>query len=347
VPDIFSAIDVNFPRFDGGESIDDKVFRISDYLYMLVGELGHTLRNLDFGKNMNNSAVGKIHALIDGPINLKLENKDKGLSMSFDLTADGLDLLVSNDKYDLTRFTVRADGIVSSVTNVAGDSSSARQNAGGFSWFVDSRGSSSSFTLSDDMASLDVGSSSFSLSDNMASLDVGASRFTLSDGKASLYVGSSSFTLTGDSASLVANRLSFDGVITFTNIKAVQTKSVISGGTVTCATLQSISNTTAVLVNNGRMEVYTGGESSPGKLAGGLCYDTEGNSSAGDSRNRLFLYTNSGTALKIQTFGANMSIEAEGGWVYAMGNWSFHSATVVGLPEPEPVIVVDPEGGKK
>ena len=266
MPDIFSAIDVNFPRFDGGESTDEKVVRISDYLYMLVGELDHTLRNLDFWRNMNSDSAKRFSSSISEPVYKRLED------------------VAGN----VTELTVLAGKIESRVTDAEGNISTALQEAGKFSWIV-------------------------------------------ADGESA-----SSFTLTKRMASLIADNINLDGYVTFTNLKTVNSKTTINGGNITSGTisgvtLQSIATSTAVVVEDGCVSVYTGGSKSPGSMAGGLCYDTNGDESIGESKERLFLHTTPGTALKIQANGANISIEAVGSrnWVYAMGNWSFYDANVV------------------
>jgi hypothetical protein len=137
-------------------------------------------------------------------------------------------------------------------------------------------------------------------------------------------------------ASLIADEIDFYGCVTFANLKESNGKTTINGGNITTGTisgvtLQSITGSTSVRISNGRVAVFKGGSgSNPGSLAGGLRFDVDNNVPSWEAKERLFLYTNPGTALKIQSFGANMSIEAAGAdnYVYAMGNWSFFDANV-------------------
>jgi hypothetical protein len=255
---------------------------------MLVGELDHTLRNLDFLRNMNSASAERFSSSVSEPVYKRLEDVDKGFRTELALTAKGLNLRVDSVEGDVSVLSVQAGKIETRVSNAERDSSVALQEAGKFSWIV-------------------------------------------ADGESA-----SSFTLTKRMASLISGTINLNGFVTFTNLKEADGKTTINGGNITSGTisgvtLQSIAKTTAVVVEDGCVSVYTGGSKSPGSMAGGLCYDTNGNESIGESPERLFLHTTLGTALKIQANGANISIEAVGSrnWVYAMGNWSFFDANVV------------------
>ena len=192
----------------------------------------------------------------------------------------------------LTELSITAEGLVARVTNAEGSISVVSQKADRIDWVVSSGGNASSFTLT--------------------------SRMT----------------------TLIAERIELVGYVTISSLQTPGTTNIDGGnltsGTITGSTLRSIadSNSSEVWIRNGSVLIFGGTGTPLGNYypAGGLVYDTNGR--APDAQYRLLLYSNTGTALKIMTLSGNMSIEAQGvnNRVYAMGNWDFSGANVIGLP---------------
>lgn len=59
MPSNFSLLDTQFPHFTGGESPNEKIKRLQDYLFMLLEQLKYLLYNLDSG-NFNDAALQEL-----------------------------------------------------------------------------------------------------------------------------------------------------------------------------------------------------------------------------------------------------------------------------------------------
>ena len=147
MPGPWGAIDTGFPQFTGQESTDTKIATIQDYLYMLVENLGYTLRNLDIARNMNKNSVERFTGQITDPVYARIEGAEGKLTQ-LALTADGLGLRISNAEGDISTLTVTAQGLQSQVANANGQISSLSQTVHGFSLSVSNGPDFSYLTLS-------------------------------------------------------------------------------------------------------------------------------------------------------------------------------------------------------
>lgn len=131
MPGSFGYIDTNFPTFTGGESADEKVATIQQYLYMLLEELRYTLRNLDIAKNFNDTSVRRFTEVITEPLYASLSSAEGKIS----------------------ELTLTAEGLKTRVADAEGNISLVSQTASKIEWVV-SGSSYSSFTLTSRAASL-------------------------------------------------------------------------------------------------------------------------------------------------------------------------------------------------
>jgi len=148
VAGITAELDNRFPRVDGGEPVEAKLVSIRDYLYLLTENLGWTLRHLDW-RNFNPAAIRKLTE----PIYASIKD-NAGRLTQLAVTAEGLDLRVTNAEGWITEFEVTANGILSSVSDLEGNLSLYSQRAERIDWIVQSGSDSSNFTLTAKMASL-------------------------------------------------------------------------------------------------------------------------------------------------------------------------------------------------
>ena len=137
----------------------------------------------------------------------------------------------------------------------------------------------------------------------------------------------STFTLTSRAASLVAQSINLTGFVTFSSLSSPGQTTInganVTSGVITGATLRSIAPSSQVWVQNGGVFIYD----RFGLPAGGIFYHDRGVDSPDQARYRVYIYSDVGHALKIES-GANMSIEAPNGTVFALGDWDFRGANI-------------------
>lgn len=295
MPSNWLYIDTNFPTFTGEENTEEKVTTIQNYMFMLVEQLRYSLHNLDLS-NMNQTAVERYETSLTEPIYARIEDGEEnvaqlaltaaGLALrmndaegnitSLAATAEGLSVQISDAEDDIIQLGITAQGLASQVSNAQGQISSLQQTVNGFS-ITASNGSDSSY----------------------------------------LY-------LTSNGIVMASTRITFSGVVTFTDLSAsgattisgdnIKTGTIsaitlqgnqIIGGSITGATLRSVSS-----ADNG-LEIYYG-TASPYLLVGGVRFDDGGAGTGTEAKYRMFIYTNSGYmnwAMKLRSAGG-MSLES-------------------------------------
>ena len=98
--------DTSFPTFTEGQSVNEKIEVITDYLYMLLEELRYTFGNLG-EENFNDKGLDELSIKITKPVYGKIEDTAKGLTHQFKITAEGLNSLaqlVTDDAEALAQF---------------------------------------------------------------------------------------------------------------------------------------------------------------------------------------------------------------------------------------------------
>ena len=289
MPSIWSAIDTGFPKIDGQESTEKKLMAIQDYLFMLVEELGHTLRNLNFSKNFNKSQLN----MFTEPIYASIGDAEGRLT-ELAITAEGIGARVSDAEGHITELSVTAQGLTTRVSNAEGNISQLSITAAGITTRVTSaEGSITSLTQT-----------------------VYGFQLTASNGSTS-----STLSLSSGGISLSSTTITFSGIVTFSSLSTAGQTTInganITSGVITGATLRSIAPYSQVWVQNGGIDIYNG----YGQHMGSLFYDSNG--VPPDAVQRVYLWAQT---LKIETSG-NMSIEA-GNEVFAKGSWRFGQAYV-------------------
>lgn len=166
MPSNWLYIDTNFPTFTGGESTEEKIGTIQNYMYMLVEQLRYSLRNLDLG-NMNQAAVREYEAYLTEPIYARIEGAEgdvtqlqvtaRGLAgrisdaegniTALAATAQGLSAQISNAQGEITSLQATAQGLSSSISNMDGEITALQQTVDSFSLTVSNQESSSRLSL--------------------------------------------------------------------------------------------------------------------------------------------------------------------------------------------------------
>ena len=291
------SLDTQFPGMSADKPVEQRISEITDYLYMLREGLHHALRNLSMTKNMNRASVEQFTGMLTKPIFARIEDGEGRLSQ-LAVTADAIKLQVADvERGVMSAVTQTAEGIRQEVADLGrGLSSSITQTAAG---------------IRQEVADVERGV--------MSAVTQTASEIRMEVSG-----------LTGQVASLQmsVNGINLTGFVTFSSLQTPGATTIDGGnvksGTISGVTLRSVSGERAVEITDGGVNVFAWPS-----MVGGLRYDTNGQ--APYAKNRVFLYSMNGTALKIEALGADLSIESVGGTVWAMGNWNFYGATVTGL----------------
>lgn len=108
MPGNLLAADTGFPDLNGQGSAEEKLKAVSGYLYMLLEQLRYTLANLG-QDNFNDTELDNLGKLITGPLTIRVEETEKGV----------------------TQLTVTVDGVKSTVRSLDGRFSTVEQNVNG------------------------------------------------------------------------------------------------------------------------------------------------------------------------------------------------------------------------
>lgn len=295
MPSNWLYIDTNFPTFTGEENVEEKVTTIQNYMFMLVEQLRYSLHNLDLS-NMNQTAVERYETSLTQPIYARLEDSEENVAQ-LALTAAGLALRLSDAEGNITSLTATAEGLSMQISNAEDDITQLGITADGLAVQV--------YNAKGQISSLQQTVNGFSI--------------TASNGSNSSYL-----YLTSNGIVMASTRITFSGMVTFTDLSSSGATTIngdnivtgtisaitlrgneIVGGSITGATLRSVSS-----ADNG-LEIYYGAVS-PSLLVGGVRFDNRGAGTSTETRYRMFIYTNSGYmnwAMKLRSAGG-MSLES-------------------------------------
>ena len=175
MPTSFLSADAGFPRLTADVPVEERMRRITDYLYMLLENLRYTLGNLG-EENFNEASLASIEREITDPImqvvadvqgNVSvLEQTAAGLTVTvanqagqittLQATAQELSATVSDQAGQITTLQATAEGLTTTVANQAGQITIAQQTADKIGFIVKNyeTAEAASFELTSRMASL-------------------------------------------------------------------------------------------------------------------------------------------------------------------------------------------------
>lgn len=295
MPSNWLYIDTNFPTFTGEEDTEEKVTTIQNYMFMLVEQLRYTLHNLDLA-NMNKVAVERYETSLTEPIYARIEDGEEHIA-ELALTAAGLTLRMNDAEGNITSLAATAEGLSIQISDAEDDIIQLGITAQGLATQVsDAQGQIT--TLQQTVNGFSISASNGS---NSSTLYLTSNGITMSSARIT-FSGMVTFT---DLYSSGATTINGDNIVTGTIRAITMQGNDIIGGTVTGATLRSVSST-----DNG-LEIYYGAVTGS-LLVGGIRFDNNGAGTEEEAANRMFIYTNSGYAnwaMKLQS-GGGMSLES-------------------------------------
>lgn len=231
--DILSA-DTGFPTFTGDMSTDQKIERVTNYLYMLLEQLRYTLSNLGVD-NFNDTELVEIGKVISEPILVRLEDEVSGSLTSLQITVNGiaskvqdsegnitalqqtatsLSASISSLQGDVTQVTATANGLVTRVSNAEGNVSTLTQTVNGFGTRVsNAEGKVSALTQTVNGFSSRISTAEGAISSIEQSIN--GIDLVVSDGKVNAAKIAAAINNAGSSVSISADKIEMTGTTTF------------------------------------------------------------------------------------------------------------------------------------
>lgn len=280
MPSNLLTADTSFPDLKSNKSTEEKFGEVSNYLYMLLEQLRYTLANLGVD-NFNDAEIDELANIINEPIYIQLDDQEGNISSLY-VEVDNVTSRMQNAEGNISTLQQTANSLTSSVSTLEGNVSTLQQTAVSLtSRISDAEGNISTLTQTVNSISLSVVN--------------GTESSTIRLSKNGIIVSSAN--------------ISFSGMVTFTDLSTqgqtvINGGNIAAGGTISGVTLQSMSG-----MDSG-FEVCYGTRYSY-QLVGGLKYDANGSGSSTEAATRMFLYTQSGWALKLDS-GSSASFTANG-----------------------------------
>lgn len=137
--------DVGFPRLNENQSADEKIQKITDYLYMLLEQLRYSFGNVD-KDNFSESGLSELEHLFTDPVYARIAN-DEGKITELFLKAEGLGVRVSDAEGNINTLTVTAQVLNSRITDAEGNLSTLTQTVNSIQLGVSNGEESSTITL--------------------------------------------------------------------------------------------------------------------------------------------------------------------------------------------------------
>ena len=115
MPGNLLSADIAFPTFTAGQSTDEKLGVVTNYLYMLLEQLRYTMANLGAG-NFNDTELAEIGETITKPISIKLEDAEGNIS-ALTILAGQLTSRMEDAEGNISSIDQYAKSITLSVSN--------------------------------------------------------------------------------------------------------------------------------------------------------------------------------------------------------------------------------------
>lgn len=119
MPGGFASLDTSFPNLEG-QTTEQKLRAMEDYLVQLLENLRYTLHNLGV-ENLNVSSVKELGDIITEPIRAEIDDPDTGLSARINANADAITMEVSRATGAESLIRQSADDIKAQVTDGQGN----------------------------------------------------------------------------------------------------------------------------------------------------------------------------------------------------------------------------------
>lgn len=335
MPSNLLTADTSFPNLTDDQSTDDKFSKITNYLYMLLEQLRYSLSNLGIS-NFNDSELEELANIITEPIYIQLSDVEGNISSLY-IEADNLTSRIQDAEGNISTLQQTSTSLMSQITSLNGDVSTLQQTATSLtSRITDAEGNISSIqqtvtgitsTIQDingNISSIQqtVGSITSTVSGLSGDVDdlngdvstltqsVSTIRQTVNSITLSVSNGQTSSTITmyRNGIAVASDTITFNGMVTFSDL-STSGQTTINGGNITTGTISGVTLRSLSGEDSGFQVCY--GYRNNYDIVGGIRYDASGAGTETEARQRMFIYTNYGWALKLES-GSSASFEANG-----------------------------------
>lgn len=320
MPSNLLTADTSFPNLTDSQSTDEKFGIVTNYLYMLLEQLRYSLSNLGIS-NFNDAELESLVNLITEPVYIQLQDVEGNVSSLY-VEANNLTSRIQSAEGEISTLQQTATSLTSQITTLDGDVSTLQQTATSLtSKISNAEGEISTLQQTTTGLSSKVSNAEgniTSLQQTVGSLTTTVSNqsgeiSTLRQTVNSISLGvsngtdSSTIMLYRDGVAVSSKTISFSGVVTFSDL-STQGQTVINGGNVSTGTISGVTLRSLSGLDSGLQICY--GTRLGYEIVGGVRYDTQGAGTAVEARDRMFIYTNEGWAMKLES-GASASFVSE------------------------------------
>ena len=220
MPNNLLSVDTSFPTFTPDQSNEEKLYVVTNYLYMLMEQLRYTLQNLGMG-NFNGAELTELGLMISDPIHIDLESLE-GNIVQLDITTAGISGHLEDVAKNVNDLSITAAGLSGRLSNAEGDITSLQATASGLrADLTDAEGNITALQAKAGSLSSRITSAEGDIS----AIDQYARSITLS---VSNDETSSTIKLLAGGVQIASQVIQMDGLVTFTGLEDGTT--VINGG---------------------------------------------------------------------------------------------------------------------
>lgn len=321
--------DVMFPQLLSGQSTDERLYSVLNYLYMLREQLAYSLSNLGV-ENINPGSLNQLANIITEPVYVRLEDTEGSVSNIL-VDVSSLQSSMSDVEGNVSSLQQTTQALTTRVTDSEENITTLQQTSTSLAGRVtDAEGDIGQLQITAQSLTASVSS----LEGSVTSISATVNGLTLSTTNGST---SSSIKLLANGVQLSSANLTFSGYATFTSLQTVGA-TIINGANVSTGTISAI-NIQGCNISGSTFSTtltQTGGIGGQilfyyvSSLAGGIRLDDQGAGTTAENRYRMFIYTyyanGQAFALRIQSAG-NMAIQSNGN-IYISGTYINLSGTV-------------------
>lgn len=323
--------DVMFPQLLSGQSTDERLYSVLNYLYMLREQLAYSLSNLGV-ENINPGSLNQLANIITEPVYVRLEDTEGSVSNIL-VDVSSLQSSMSDVEGNVSSLQQTTQALTTRVTDSEENISTLQQTSTSLAGRVtDAEGDIGQLQITAQSLTASVSS----LEGSVTSISATVNGLTLSTTNGST---SSSIKLLANGVQLSSANLTFTGYATFTSLQT-SGATIINGANVSTGTISAI-NIQGCNISGSTFSTTLDGYGNVGGqiifyylnsmyAAGGIRLDDDGEGTAAESRYRMFIYTSSvagvAFALRLESAG-NMAIKSSGN-IYITGTYINLSGTV-------------------
>lgn len=212
MPNSLQTLDTSFPKIDDHQTTEENFLQVTNYLYMLLENLRYTLGNLG-EENFNDTELDDIAKMIREPVWASIEDAEGNIN-SLNITANSLSSQISDINGNVSSLTHTSQTLISRIQTAEGDISSLIHTAQSLSSEIKSVGEGVGTKITQSINGISL---------------------SAENGEGN----SSTLKLMYNGTVLSSPSITFNGLVTFTDLSTINKKTVINGGNITTGYLSA------------------------------------------------------------------------------------------------------------